>query len=89
MPEGGHLWLTYALGLIILVMLLRVLYLPLRFLLKILYQLVAGGIALWLLNLAGGLIGYQLALNPLTALTVGYLGVPGVALLVILQQLVA
>lgn len=37
----------------------------------------AGGAALWVLNLAGGPLGFHIGLNPATALAAGFLGVPG------------
>lgn len=37
----------------------------------------AGGLALWVLNLAGGPLGFHVGLNPATAMAVGFLGVPG------------
>ena len=40
---------------------------------------------MWILNLAGGLIGVTIAINPVTALTVGMLGIPGLLLILLLQ----
>ena len=46
-----------------------------------------GALALWGLNLAGGWFGFQVAVNPFTAMAVGFLGLPGAALVVALQLL--
>ena len=82
-------WITYGLGLIVLYMLIRVFLVPIRFLLQAVYHLALGGTVLWVINWAGQFWGYHLALNPITAFTVGYLGIPGLALLVALKRLVS
>ena len=81
-------WITYGLGLVVLYMLIRVFLVPIRFLLQTAYHLVLGGAILWAVNWVGQYFGYHLALNPLTAFAVGYLGAPGLVLLVLLQQMV-
>ena len=47
----------------------------------------SGFICLWLLNLASGLTGIVFEINFFTALLVGFLGIPGIILLVIGQFL--
>lgn len=69
-------------------MLIRVFLLPIRYLLYAVYHGLVGGIVLWGVNWAGQFFDYSLALNPVTALTVGYLGVPGLVLLMALKQIV-
>ena len=58
---------------------------------KLLWRLVAGGVlgalALGLINLVGMVFGFSISVNPFTAMAVGFLGLPGVVLLVILQLL--
>ena len=49
--------------------------------------LLNGGVVLYLVNLFGGLIGLHAALNPFTALIAGTLGIPGVALVLVLPLL--
>jgi inhibitor of the pro-sigma K processing machinery len=77
--------LAYALGLILLYLIGWLLLVPLKFLLRFLINGIIGGVVLWILNLAGGLIGVTLAINPVTALTVGMLGIPGLLLILLLQ----
>jgi inhibitor of the pro-sigma K processing machinery len=38
---------------------------------------IIGGFLLWGTNLLGGLVGFQVGLNPVSAIVVGTLGVPG------------
>ena len=56
---------------------------------KFLWRLVAGGIlgalTLMLVNLIGGLFGFNVAVNPFTAMAVGFLGFPGAGLIIVLQ----
>ena len=69
--------LAYAVGLVLLYVVGWLLLVPLRIILKFIYNAIIGGIILWLLNLVGGLIGITVAINPVTALIVGRLGSPG------------
>lgn len=69
------------LGLIVLYLLIRWLFVPLRYILFILYNGIVGAVLLWAFDLVGPLLGLHVAINPFTALTAGFLGFPGVALL--------
>ncbi|MGI6189372.1 MAG: pro-sigmaK processing inhibitor BofA [Clostridiales bacterium] len=77
--------LAYALGLVLLYVVGWLLLVPLRIILKFIYNAIIGGIILWLLNLVGGLFGIKVAINPVTALIVGFLGIPGLILILLLQ----
>ena len=78
--------LAYGFGLLLIYVLARLLFLPMRLLASLVYNALVGGVVLFGLNIVGGFFGLHLALNPLTALLVGLLGVPGVVLLLILQR---
>ena len=58
---------------------------PLRLALKVLLNTLLGFASLFLLNLTSGLTGLTLGLNLFNALTIGVLGIPGLALLVLLK----
>ena len=75
----------YSLGLILLYLVGWLLLVPLKTILKFIYNGILGGIILWILNLIGGLIHVTVAINPITALIVGFLGVPGIILILLLQ----
>lgn len=79
--------LAFALGLVLLYGIGRLLLVPMRFLWRLVAGGLLGGLALWLINQFGTLIGFSVAINPFTALTVGFLGVPGAALVVAIQLL--
>lgn len=54
---------------------------------KIAVNSLSGFICLWLLNLASGLTGIVFEINFITALVVGFLGIPGILLLLVFQFL--
>ena len=54
---------------------------------KIAVNSLSGFICLWLLNLASGLTGIVFEINFITALVVGFLGIPGIVLLLVFQFL--
>lgn len=79
--------IAYAIGLFLLYLFGRLLVVPMRFVLPLIVNGLIGMVVLLLVNLVGGLFGLRLALNPITALVVGFLGIPGVGLLIALQFL--
>jgi len=77
--------LFFALGLVLLYLCGWLLLAPFKVILKLILNSLIGAAVLVVLNLIGGIFGVTIALNPLNAVIVGVLGVPGVALLLILQ----
>ena len=77
--------IAYALGLVALYIMGWLLLVPFKIILKLFFNAIIGGIALWVLNKVGIGIGLFIPLNIVTALTVGVLGVPGIILILILQ----
>jgi len=74
-----------AVGLLLLA--LAILKFPIKIIFKLIINTVIGFVALLLLNYAGGFIGVSITVNWINALIVGVLGVPGVALILLLQWL--
>ena len=64
---------------------LRLFSAPLKLALKLLINTLLGFVLLWFLNAAGLLAKLSLGLNLFNALIIGALGVPGLALLVLLR----
>jgi len=60
---------------------------PIRLLLRLLVNTIAGFFALFVLNYIGGLFGVTLGINLFNAVIVGIFGLPGVGLLLLLQWL--
>ncbi|NLG36382.1 MAG: pro-sigmaK processing inhibitor BofA [Clostridiales bacterium] len=87
MPIDIGTVLAFALGLIALYAVGWLLLVPLKWLLRLVWNALLGGALLFALNLIGGHFGVTIALNPVTALTAGILGVPGVATMLIIQAI--
>lgn len=77
----------FALGAVLLSLIGWLLLVPMRFLWRLMAGGLLGGVLLWVVNQFGVLTGFTVPLNPFTALTVGFLGLPGAALVVALQFL--
>lgn len=75
----------YIIGLLLLIALGTLLVWPVKKILKLIGNGILGGITLLLFNIIGGIFGLNISISPLNALIVGFLGVPGVILLLILQ----
>ena len=71
-------------GLMMLI-LLRLLLLPFKWILKLGIHSGCGFLCLWLLNSISGFTGLLFPINSVTALIAGFLGLPGIFLLAILQ----
>ena len=67
--------------------LLRVLVMPIRWFWKLFVNSACGFVCLWLLNSVSGFTGLYFPINGITALVAGFLGLPGIGLLAILQQI--
>ncbi len=78
---------AYLVGLAALYFIGWLLLVPLKFLSKMLLNALAGGVLLVLLSMVGGIFSLPVSLNAVTALMAGFLGVPGVALVVFLPMI--
>ena len=82
-----ELVVSFALGLALLYLIGWLLLVPMKFLWRLLAGGVLGALTLMLVNLVGGLFGFSVAVNPFTAMAVGFLGLPGAVLVILLQIL--
>ncbi len=82
-----ELVLSFAVGLVLLCVIGYLLLVPMRLMWRLLAGGVMGALALGLVNLLGGLLGFSVEINPFTAMAVGFLGLPGAALVVALRLL--
>ena len=73
--------------LLLLMLLLKVLVLPIRWFWKVFVNSGCGFLCLWLLNSISTFTGLLFPINAVTALIAGFLGLPGILLLAILQFL--
>ena len=79
--------ISYLFGMFVLYLGARLLLVPLRVISKLLVNGIVGGLVLALFNIAGSYWGMYLAINPITAMIAGLLGIPGVLLLAALRYL--
>ena len=63
----------------------KIFIVPIKKVLKLVINSILGGITIFLINLIGGIWGFHIGLNLFTSILVGFLGIPGAGLLVILQ----
>ncbi len=79
--------IAYLFVLVLIYVLFRLLYGPLRLTLRLVWRTALGGLIIWVLNLIGNLAGYHIPLNLPTAMTTGLLGVPGLVVVIVLHQI--
>lgn len=77
--------LAYLFGIILIYLVARVFLMPIKLVFKLLYNALIGGAMLWLVNFVGAYFDFTIAINPVTALIAGFLGVPGVVLLILFK----
>ena len=70
---------------VLLGILLRLLVLPIRWCWKLILNSACGFACLWLLNSVSGFTGLYFPINYVTAILAGFLGLPGIGLLAVLQ----
>lgn len=80
---AGLIAIVAILALIVLMILKK----PVKVIFKLVLNTLIGFLALFAINYLGGFIGITLAINWLNAVIVGVLGVPGLALLLMLKWL--
>ena len=68
------------------VVLIRMLLLPMKFLCRLALHSGCGFLCLWLLNTVSGISGIYLPINAITVLIAGFLGVPGIGLIALLEM---
>jgi len=69
----------------LMVLLIRITLIPMRLIYKLFANSACGLICLLLLNAISGYTGISFPVNPVTAVIVGFLGLPGIGLLTFLQ----
>ena len=80
--------IIYLACLIVLFIIGKVFYLPLKHIFRLLLNSILGGCLIYIVNLIGSSFGFHIGLNFGTAIFAGILGVPGVIVLVLVRLLV-
>ena len=79
---------AFLLGLLLIYLVGRVMLIPLKLIVKLFVNALVGGVVLWIIDYFGTFLNIHIPINPITALIVGFLGVPGIVLLLIMQQII-
>jgi inhibitor of the pro-sigma K processing machinery len=77
------IFITILIAALLLILVIRLFKKPIRFLFKLLFNTILGYIALILINHFGMYIGLSLPITLLSAVIVGFLGLPGVIILLL------
>lgn len=67
--------------------LIKIFTMPIRFILRLVWNGIIGMVLLLLFNAVGGLIGVTVGINAVSCLITGFLGIPGLLLLLLLKWL--
>ncbi len=81
--------LAFVFGLMVLYLLARILVYPMRLLAKVVGNSLVGAVLLMVFNLLGALVGLSVGVNVVSALVVGFLGLPGLITLLIIQGILS
>jgi len=63
----------------------RIFIVPIKWISKLIFNSILGGLMIWAINLIGGIWGFHIGLNLFTCAFVGLLGIPGAVLLILLK----
>lgn len=77
--------ISFFIAVVLLFVILKLISLPLKIIIKLMINAFIGGAILFLINIVGARFGLVLDINWITALIVGFLGVPGVIIVLILH----
>lgn len=87
MPIPWPIAFMFVLGVVLIALIGRLLLIPGKFIWRIAANGVAGALILLGINFLSNFTGFTLPLNPFSALTAGFLGIPGIVLLWVLTRL--
>lgn len=65
----------------------RLFIVPIKKIIKLVFNSVLGGICIYIINLVGSMYNFHVGLNIFTSIIVGLLGIPGAVLIVIIKLL--
>ena len=66
----------------------RIFIVPVKKILKLVLNSIIGGIVIFIINLVGASFGFHIGLNFFTSIVIGFLGLPGAVILIIIKLLV-
>ena len=63
----------------------RIFIVPIKWILKLVFNSILGGILIFIINFIGGIWGVHIGINFYTSLLVGILGIPGAIFLIVIK----
>ncbi|MDD4600705.1 hypothetical protein SDC9_15157 [bioreactor metagenome] len=85
LPVELNVILAYVFGIVLILLIGRIFLMPIKLVLRLIYNALIGGAMLWVVNFCGAYFGFSIAINVITALIAGFLGIPGIILLVLFK----
>ncbi len=79
-------FVTLLIPVLLAIFLIRILLTPMKLICKLAVHSACGFLCLWLLNSVSGFTGIYLPVNAVTAAIAGFLGLPGIALIALLEM---
>lgn len=76
---------AYVVGIVAIYFIGKMFLMPVRIIWKLIYNGIIGGIMLWIVNFVGASFGFSIGINFISALVAGFLGIPGVVLLILFK----
>lgn len=76
---------AYVVGILAIYFIGKMFLMPVRIIWKLIYNGIIGGIMLWIVNFVGASFGFSIGINFISALVAGFLGIPGVVLLILFK----
>lgn len=76
---------AYVVGILAIYFIGKMFLMPVRIIWKLIYNGIIGGIMLWIVNFVGASFGFSIGINFISALVAGFLGIPGVILLILFK----
>ena len=77
--------LTIALGIFVIIVLIKIITAPIKGIFKLILNTVTGFVTLAIVNFLGSFVGLSLEVNLINAVVTGIFGIPGVIVLIILR----
>ena len=66
----------------------RILIMPIKLFLKLVFNSILGGLTIWVINLIGANFGFCIGINIYTSVFVGVLGIPGAISLILIKLII-
>lgn len=85
MMTQNNIIIAIIVGVLLLLVFGKIIFLPIRIVSKLLINTIVGGVIIFVVNYFGDFFGIHIALNLISALIVGVLGIPGVGLLFLIK----